>query len=58
MREISGADMDIDVNHTRWNPEGECPWRKGKKCAVKKVSLCKYFRGVKHPDVLLCGYKK
>jgi len=28
------------------------------KCAVKDVSLCKYFRGIKKPDTIICAYPK
>lgn len=60
MKKIKGANMDIDFSKVPgmvWEP-GECPWGKEHKCAVKNVSICKYFAGVKYPDVLLCKYRE
>ena len=62
MRELKGANMDIDLfpSDVDWEIE-KCPWNEedGKdchKCAVKGVSICEYFRGIKKLDVVLCGY--
>lgn len=58
MRKIKGANMDIDfseVEGMNWKP-GECLWGKGHKCAVKNVSICKYFEGIEKEDTLLCSY--
>jgi hypothetical protein len=61
---LKGANMDIDLA----TPEGQiaweqdlCPWNQAEhtdehKCAVKNVSLCRYFRGVEYLDTLLCCY--
>ena len=64
IRKLKGANMDIDMA----TPKGElaweqdpCPWNEAEnttahKCAVKNVSLCRYFRGVEYLDTLLCSY--
>lgn len=57
--------MDIDFtsqDKTSWK-QAKCPWNEAEKtnkhkCAVKNISICKYFRGVKDDDVVLCAYKK
>jgi len=50
--ELGGANMDIDLISNpdlHWKQD-KCPWseKDGKehKCAVKNVSLCKYFKGI------------
>jgi len=40
---------------------GKCPWNEADgadcyKCAVKGVSICKYFKGIKYLDSVLCSY--
>ncbi|MBI2671055.1 hypothetical protein HYX18_03720 [Candidatus Woesearchaeota archaeon] len=63
VRELKGANMDIDLLPNikiTWHQD-KCPWNIAKntnehKCAVKNVSICKYFRGIKKPDVVLCAY--
>jgi len=62
-RSLKGANMDIDLVHNRkvtWKQD-KCPWNekdgtKSHKCAVKNVSICKYFQGVKKPDVVICAF--
>jgi hypothetical protein len=62
-RELKGANMDIDLisdKEVTWKQDN-CPWNEDEKtnehkCAVKNVSICKYFKGIKHPDIVLCGY--
>jgi len=63
---LRGANMDIDLNtdpeKITWKQD-KCPWNiKEKtskyKCAVKNISLCKYFHGVEPPDVVLCIFDK
>ncbi|MBU0460724.1 MAG: hypothetical protein KJ597_01990 [Nanoarchaeota archaeon] len=62
-RELRGANMDIDLvpsDKVSWKME-QCPWNVAEKttehkCAVKDVSLCKYFRGIKKPDTVICAY--
>ena len=64
-REIKGANMDIDLipnPKIDWEQE-KCPWNESEgsnahKCAVKDISICKYFRGIKKPDIVLCDFKK
>jgi len=64
IRSLKGANMDIDLA----TPHGEisweqdrCPWNEAEhtdehRCAVKNVSICRYFRGVEYIDTLLCCY--
>ena len=64
IRKLRGANMDIDLA----TPQGEiawvqerCPWNEAEgtnqhKCAVKNVSICRYFCGVEYIDTLLCCY--
>ena len=55
--------MDVDVlpnPNVAWHQD-RCPWNEAEgadlhRCAVKNVSICKYFKGVKYPDIVLCGY--
>jgi len=51
--ELKGANMDID--HT--TKEDYISWKQDK-CAVKNISICKYFEGIKPLDTVLCSYKK
>ncbi len=66
--ELKGANMDIDLttseNKISWKQD-RCPWNIAEKsnehkCAVKNVSVCKYFRGIKvsngSADIVLCAY--
>ena len=62
MKQLKGANMDIDLidKNVDWKQDN-CPWNEEEntnkhKCAVKNVSICKYFRGIKKPDIVLCGY--
>ena len=63
MRELKGANMNIDLStkeKTHWEPD-ECPWNAAEKtnkhkCAVKNVSVCKYFKGIKPNDIVVCSY--
>lgn len=63
IRELRGGNMDIDLIpklDLDWQPEA-CPWNKAEgvgthKCAVKDTSICRYFRGIKPLDTVLCAY--
>lgn len=67
IKELSGGNMDIDLISNKeditWKQD-KCPWNEDEgtnmhKCAVKSVSICKYFRGIKvaeRPDIVLCAY--
>ena len=64
MKELKGANMGIDLaseeKDITWKQD-KCPWNEAEnidkhKCAIKDVSLCKHFRGVKYPDIVLCNY--
>jgi hypothetical protein len=56
--------MDIDLasaEAVNWKQD-ECPWNVAKKtkkhkCAVKNVSICKYFKGIEESDIVICSYK-
>jgi hypothetical protein len=61
--QLRGANMDVDIIPTpglKWEQDA-CPWNEAEgssahKCAVKNTSLCRYFRGIKFPDTVLCAY--
>lgn len=62
VRELQGANMDIDLTSENigWN-QVSCPWNEAEnttvhKCAVKNISICKYFCGIKYLDSVLCSY--
>lgn len=64
--QLKGANMDIDLvsdsKKIHWE-QYKCPWNKKEKtknhkCAVKNISICKYFEGIEYPDVVLCNYGK
>ncbi len=63
--ELCGANMDIDLTTDAkdipWKQD-KCPWNEAEgtdthKCAVKSTSICKYFKGIKPLDTVLCEYK-
>jgi hypothetical protein len=62
-RELHGGNMDIDLIRKAglpWEQEA-CPWNEADgsdthKCAVKDTSICRYFRGIKPVDTVLCAY--
>ena len=63
VRELRGGNMDIDLIPNPdlcWEQE-PCPWNAAEqgsahKCAVKSTSICRHFRGIKPPDIVLCAY--
>jgi hypothetical protein len=64
IQKIGGANMDIDLctnsEKISWKQES-CPWNeaestKNHKCAVKNISICKYFCGIEYLDTILCCY--
>ena len=64
IRKLDGANMDIDLTTNQsdisWKQD-VCPWNKDDnsdkhKCAVKNVSICKYFCGIEPLDNVLCCY--
>lgn len=64
MKKLKVANIDIDLISSKkinWKQD-KCPWNEEEteihKCAVKNTSLCKYFKGIKYPDIILCDYKK
>ena len=64
IKELSGANMDIDLNSNKSDINWEqdmCPCNRDEntnihKCAVKNTSICKYFCGIKYLDKVLCSY--
>ncbi len=65
MKKLHGGNLDIDLipgKDVPW-PQDKCPWNVAEdvtthRCAVKNVSICPYFRGIKYPDIVICKYKK
>jgi len=64
IRKLSGANMDIDLatpaGKISWKQE-KCPWNEAEQtdthqCAVKNISICRYFCGIEYLDTLLCCY--
>jgi hypothetical protein len=63
IKKLDGANMDIDLtsqDKTSWKQD-TCPWNKAEgtdvhKCAVKNISICKYFCGIEYDDFVLCCY--
>ena len=64
VRKLNGANMDIDLatplGEIDWEQD-QCPWNEAEhtdehKCAVKNISICRYFCGVEYLDKLLCCY--
>jgi hypothetical protein len=64
IRGLGGANMDIDLatpeSEIGWEQD-DCPWNVAEatdthRCAVKGVSICRYFCGVEHLDTVLCCY--
>lgn len=63
---LKGANIDIDLasnsDKIHWKQD-RCPWNKKEnssehKCAVKNISICKYFKGIEPLDIVLCSYDK
>lgn len=61
---LSGANMDIDlstpVDRISWTQDS-CPWNAAEstdahRCAVKNVTICRYFRGIEPLDTVRCCY--
>jgi hypothetical protein len=65
IRELRGGNMDIHLipnPSLTWKRE-LCPWNEAEqssahKCAVKDISICRYFKGIKPVDTVLCKYPK
>ena len=64
-RILKGGNMDIDLlpnQNISWEQD-ICPWNEADgtnkhKCAVKNISICKYFCGIKKLDKVICSYPK
>ena len=64
IKKLSGGNMDVDLTTPKekihWKQD-KCPWNLAEKtdkhkCAVKNVSICPYFCGIKYLDAVLCCY--
>ncbi len=64
IRSLDRANMDIDLvthkDEISWKQD-RCPWNEAEgtsdhRCAVKNVSICPYFCGIKYLDYVLCCY--
>ncbi len=64
VRKLHGANMDIDLatppDRIAWEQD-QCPWNQADHsdvhyCAVKNVSICRYFCGIEYLDTVLCCY--
>ena len=64
IRELTGANMGIDLTTAQekihWKQD-KCPWNTAENtnehiCAVKNISICRYFKGIKPLDIVLCSY--
>jgi hypothetical protein len=64
IRSLDGANMDIDLVTPEYEISWEqdrCSWNEVEgatehRCAIKNVSICRYFCGVKFQDCVLCCY--
>ena len=59
VKKLKGANMDIDFSIVAWG-DSVCPWNVAEntdehKCAVKNISICKYFCGIQLLDSVLCS---
>ena len=66
MKKLTGANMNIDLttnpDDISWEQD-KCPWNEAEKinkhkCALKNISICKYFSGIELLDTVLCNYSK
>ena len=63
IRELQGGNLDLDLlpnPEVAWHQDA-CPWNMAEntathRCAVKNISMCKYFEGIKNLDIVLCSY--
>ncbi len=60
INELKGANMDIDFSNPNFG-NSKCPWNESEnttehKCAIKNISICKYFCGIKYMDSVMCSY--
>ena len=61
INKLMGSNMDIDFISDVKFGDSQCPWKVAEetnehKCAVKNISICKYFCGVQLLDSVLCSY--
>lgn len=60
---LDWANMDIDLTSAdeTSRKQMKCPWNEAEgtnehKCAIKNVSICKHFCGIKYLDNVICCY--
>lgn len=63
IHELKGGNLDLDLlpNPLVTWEQDRCPWNEADKsgihkCAVKNVSMCDYFEGIRAPDTVLCSF--
>ena len=61
VKKLMGSNMDIDFISDVKFGDSQCPWNVTEgtnehKCAVKNISIYKYFCGVQLLDNVLCSY--
>jgi hypothetical protein len=64
IRKLEGANIDVDLISPEelisWKQD-PCPWNFAEntqehKCAIKNISICRYFCGIEYLDSVLCCY--
>ena len=60
VNKLIGANMDIDFSNPAFG-NTKCPWNQHEnthehKCAVKDISICRFFCGIQYLDTVLCSY--
>ena len=60
IQKLTGSNMDIDFSNASFG-DSKCPWNVADKtnehkCAVKNMSICRYFCGIQYLDSVLCSY--
>ncbi|OGO91768.1 MAG: hypothetical protein A2Y17_13505 [Clostridiales bacterium GWF2_38_85] len=60
IKKLIGANMDIDFSNINFG-NSQCPWNiedktNEHKCALKNISICKYFCGIQYLDSVMCSY--
>jgi GNAT superfamily N-acetyltransferase len=64
IKNLPGANMDIDLvtppTQIEWQ-QSDCPWNDvdggaPHRCAVKNISICPFFCGIKYLDQVQCSY--
>jgi len=61
IKKLMGSNMDIDFISDVKFGDSQCPWNVAEetnehKCAIKNISICKYFCGIQLLDSVCCSY--